>query len=55
MWSSWSSAETFSATPRGGLSLVIGRTRLLFDPGTGLFLPVGESRGGVIDLCKFLA
>lgn len=41
--------------PGGGLSLVIGRIRLIFDPVSQLFLPVGESRGQVIDLCEFLA
>jgi hypothetical protein len=41
--------------PGGGLSLVIGRETLVFDPVSQLFLPVGEARGRVIDLCEFLA
>ena len=41
--------------PGGGLSLVIGRQVLVFDPESQLFLPVGEAHGRVVDLCQFLA
>ena len=41
--------------PGGGLSLVIGRQVLVFDPESQLFLPVGEAHGRVVDLCRFLA
>ena len=40
--------------PGAGLSLVIGREVLVLDPESQLFLPVGEPRGRVIDLCELL-
>ena len=41
--------------PGGGLTLTIGRLTLVLDEGSGLFLPVGEATGRVIDLCALLA
>ena len=41
--------------PGGGLTLTIGRLTLVLDEGSGLFLPVGEATGRVIDLCPLLA
>ena len=41
--------------PGSGLSLVVGRQVLIFDPESQLFLPVAEAHGRVVDLCQFLA